>query len=76
MRAAAAILVRMADRTAEIALLEAALNSGQKDVTIDGRRVVFQDAADIRKRLVELRTETEGRSRKPRASQIWLGGFR
>jgi hypothetical protein len=64
----------MADRTAEIAILEAALNSGAKDVTVDGNRVVYQDAAAIRRRIVELQNETNGRSRRPRAAQIWLGG--
>lgn len=63
----------MPDRTAEIELLEALLNSGQKDTTIDGRRVVFQDEAAIRKRINELRAETDGRQRRPFAFQLWMG---
>ncbi|AMV16589.1 phage head-tail joining protein [Planctomyces sp. SH-PL14] len=65
----------MADRTAEIAVLEALLNSGALETEVQGRRIKFASHADLRKRIIELRAESEGRTRRPRAAQIYMGGL-
>lgn len=65
----------MADRTAEIAVLEALLNSGALKTEVQGRKIEFVSPEQIRERITELREESEGRKRRPRAAQIWLGGY-
>lgn len=64
----------MADRSVEIAALQAVLNSGTKSVTVDGVTTSFSDASQIRKRIRELQVETDGdQRRKPRISTVDLG---
>lgn len=65
----------MANRSTEIAVLEALLNSGSLETEVQGRRMKFAIPADIRRRIVELRNESEGgRKRRPVSAQIFLGG--
>lgn len=64
----------MADKSTEIAALEAILDSGARQVTVDGVTTSFSDATQIRKRIRELQVETDGdQRRKPRVSTINLG---
>jgi len=64
----------MADKSTEIAALETILDSGAKSVTVDGVTTSFSDAGHIRKRIRELRAETDGdQRRKPRISTVDLG---
>jgi len=65
----------MADRSAEIARLEAILNAGARSVTTDGQKVDY-DLDAIRRRLAELRAEDDNTlPKRPRAASIRLTGF-
>ena len=57
----------------EIAQLEAILNAGTSDVTVDGVRTTF-DLDSVRRRLAELRRKQDA-TKRPRAAQIDLSGF-
>jgi hypothetical protein len=57
----------------KIANLEAILNSGATDVTVDGTRTVL-NLDSVRKRIAELR-RLDNAARRPVISQIDLSGF-
>lgn len=57
----------------QIAELEAILDAGASEVTVDGQRVRY-DLDSVRRRLAELRRQQDA-TKRPRASQIDLSGF-
>lgn len=64
----------MADKSAEIAKLEKLLDSGAKSVNVDGIQTTFASATQIRRRIRELQSETDGsKRRKPPVSTINIG---
>jgi hypothetical protein len=67
----------MADNTQKIADLEEILDSGSTEGQVDGRRVRFASATEIRKRIAELKATDDATTtpqRRPAASTIRLGG--
>lgn len=57
----------------EIANLEAILNAGASQVSVDGRNVAY-DFDAIRRRLAELRRKQDA-TKRPRVAQADLSGF-
>lgn len=65
----------MADRTQEIADLEAALNAGVLTVDTGTTKITFSTPEDLRRRLRELRAEQTGHVARPVAASLYLGGY-
>lgn len=61
----------MTDYSAQIAELEELLNSGMLSSTVDGETVTFNSPGEIRQRLRELKSQTDGgRPTRPRMSTM------
>ena len=65
----------MADRTQEIADLQAALNAGVLEVDTGTTKIRFASPEDLRRRLRELQLDHTGVETRPVASSLYLGGF-
>lgn len=66
----------MADNTTKIEQLEAILDAGALEGSVDGQRVRFASFAEIRKRIQELQDADDTQTgRRPRAANIKLTGW-